>query len=83
MIVVKVEMWPLGDESRAYEMVRATVTNTGSGTKTRGNYRVRLYDKRKNLWRETSIFNWPRQAKHVWRLIALALGRACDADTTR
>lgn len=40
MLVIKVEIWPLGDESRAEEIGRAHVVNTGTGTREVGNYIV-------------------------------------------
>lgn len=40
MIVVKLEMWPKGDESRKYELGRTYIYNAGGTTK-RGDYEVR------------------------------------------
>lgn len=37
MIVVKLEMWPLGDQSKAREIGRTYIANVG-GTAERGNY---------------------------------------------
>lgn len=40
MLVVKIELWPRGLESRAKELVRVYIANDGTGTETHGNYDV-------------------------------------------
>lgn len=40
MIVVKLELWPCGDESRATEIGRTYIANDGTGTLERGDYKV-------------------------------------------
>lgn len=42
-----------------------TITNTGSGTELRDNYRWRLFGKSGRLLREGGIENWPRKSKTV------------------
>lgn len=38
MIVIKVELWPLGVESKAREIGRAYIANDGAGSTERGDY---------------------------------------------
>lgn len=84
MIVVKVEMWPKGDERRMYELGRTYIYNAG-GTETRGDYEVRVCrkgsyapDPRKiasgeGFTRTARVDNWPRKSYNIWRLILRCL----------
>jgi len=80
MIVVKIELWPLGDKSRSKEIGRMYVTNDGSGNVDRGNYTVavcrRGSTERTKPTRTGSVSNYPRQSYNVWRLILRALKSA-------
>lgn len=87
MIVIKVEMWPLGDESKAYEIGRGVIANDGTGTDERGNYDVRLlksdvYAKRPGVWKKGRVEGFPRRVLGPWDLLFRAL-RACVADRNR
>ena len=42
MIIVKVELWPMGDGNKAREIGRARIINDGTGDATHGNYRIEL-----------------------------------------
>lgn len=42
MVVVKIELWPKGDESKATPIAIARITNDGTGTAELGNYAVSL-----------------------------------------
>ena len=84
MIVVKIELWPLGNEDEKREIGRTYISNVG-GTPTRGDYKVRVcrkgqfeYDPRKALegrgfTRTGEVSNYPRKSYNVWRLILRAL----------
>jgi hypothetical protein len=65
MIVVKIELWPFGDESRAREIGRAEIWNDGSGSITTGNYHAKLlkspkYATSKGVWKKGRVENFPR-----------------------
>ena len=45
MIVIKIEMWPKGDETAKRDLGSAVITNDLTGTALRGNYHVRLLRK--------------------------------------
>ena len=75
MIVVKIELWPLGDDKRAKEIGRLLIHNKGdSPTPTRGNYGVRLLRKgSKRILRTAEVLDYPRQSYSVWKLLRRAL----------
>lgn len=87
MIIVKIEMWPEGDESKAREIGRTYISNVG-GSLTRGDYAVRVcregnfeYAPRatregKGFLRTGRVESYPRASYNVWRLVSRAL-RAC------
>jgi hypothetical protein len=85
MIVIKVEMWPGGDQRKAYEFGRAVLINQEERTVatkgSRGDYFVRLWGgvsgKRVLLsnrpWRQGFVRDFPRQQLGAWHLICQAL----------
>lgn len=84
MIVVKLEMWPLGNEARAYELGRTYIRNVGTNLDhpKKGNYEVKVCRKGKTEfkgWRQIKatrtgqVDNWPRLTRNVWRLILRCL----------
>jgi len=88
MIVVKIEMWPKGNESKAREIGRSYIYNNG-GSMTRGNYEARVCRKAKKFKHEPrkvisgegfartgSVSNYPRLSYNIWRLVLQAL-RSC------
>lgn len=83
MIVVKLEMWPHGNEDRKYDLGRMYIANTGEhGNKNLGNYDAKVC--RKGCYgfedwdlikatREGEVKDYPRLSYNIWRLIAKAL----------
>ncbi len=94
MIVIRVELWPFGDESRAKEIGRAYIANTG-GTHDRGDYEVAVC--RRNTTkvpkpinpegpkptRFGTVKNYPRLAYNMWRLIIRALRASFPEEDIR
>jgi hypothetical protein len=80
VIRVTVELVPHGDESRARVLARGTITNDGTGTFQRGNYRFWLSQSgRVNATsREGEVKDFPRRAKNVWHLLSRVLAVAFD-----
>lgn len=84
MVVVKLEMWPQGDEKKAFLLGRTYIGNIG-GTDTLGDYAVAVCRKGSievpnTLWpggpaptRTGLVTGYPRLAYNVWRLVARAL----------
>lgn len=87
MIVVKIEMWPKGDETKKREIGRTYIFNAG-GSLRRGDYEVRVCRKNnfdttvrelhsgKGFTRTGRVEDYPRLSYNVWRLIARALKAA-------
>lgn len=88
MIVVRLEMWPKGDESRKYELGRTYIYNDGNGTARHGSYEVRVcrkgkYDverrdlvEGKGFTRTARVDNYARESYNIWRLILRCLRSA-------
>ncbi len=88
MIVVKLELWPLGDESRRRELGRTYVWNDGrSANPKRGDYGVAVARRgHAGPWRDVvrgskaqrrgAVTDYPRLSYSVWRLIIRALKSA-------
>jgi len=81
MIVLKVEMWPNGDEEKAYEHSRAYIVNDGkTSLETRGDYgsyNVKFmqsvrYNPRK-IWRRARAERIHRSKRGVWDILYVAL----------
>jgi hypothetical protein len=68
-IRVRIELVRHGVE-QPVEIARADLWNDLSGTRTRGNYRYRLYSKGR-LWREGKAGGFERLQKNVWWLLML------------
>lgn len=73
MLVVRIEIWPHGDQSRRKTLATGKIANTGTGTLTRGNYRVTLLDAAGRPWRAGSVENFPRKRLLAWDLLYRAL----------
>jgi len=70
MIRITVEIYPPLITGRSRKTIaKALIVNDGSGTKKRGNYRAKLWLKRKSVWKEIEIKNFPRKSYNVWKLI--------------
>ena len=78
MIVVKVELWPLGFEENKREIGRMTITNDGSSENPkRGNYTARVMRRgtTDKVLRETRIEDYPRHSYTIWKLVRIALDK--------
>ena len=73
MLVIKIELWPRGDESRKKVIGHARIINDGSGNLTRGNYICQFWGKTKRMWREVDVKHFPRQSYGPWILLKRAL----------
>lgn len=81
MIVVKVELWPFGDEDAKRVLGTTIIVNDGTGTKEKGNYDTVLADgpihphdlfEMREQYRHERIEDWPR-SESFWNLVADAL----------
>ena len=69
MLVVRIELWPGGCEDRKRTLATGTITNLGTGSKTRGNYFADLRDAAGRLWRHGTVTNFPRKRLLAWDLL--------------
>ena len=87
MIVVTISMWPKGDQSKAVEIGRATLTNMQNTTlATRGKKGDYLVEFRggvhgraeitSRLWKRGVVKDFDRQRRGAWDLLYLALKKA-------
>jgi len=76
MLVVKIELWPGGDERRARELGRLHITNDGgSSSDRRGNYVAHLMRRgtQKTVQRTAEVLDYPRLSYPVWKLVRKVL----------
>lgn len=75
MIVIKIELWPLGFESQKREIGRMHITNKGTNTGNRGDYRVDLMRRgtTDKVLRTGDVDNFPRKSNSVWKLVLKSL----------
>lgn len=78
MIVVKIQLWPKGDPSRAKDLGTATISNT-SGAGRLGTYTVKLFKAGRyagrnagQLWKGSTVCGFPRTSRRCgpWELLA-------------
>ena len=71
MIVIKIEMWPKGDEKLKRSLGKAIICNDGKGTLTKGNYKCIFYKKGRSgkVYKETNVKLFPRKRLLVWDLL--------------
>lgn len=77
-VVVKIEVWPGGDEARGREIGRAVITNLGGKREDAiGNYSVQLMRSSERatpgVWRSGSVRDFPRKKLSVYDLLFCAL----------
>lgn len=75
MLVIKIELWPRGDETKAKELGRAFIANDASGGHEVGNYNVRLRRAGDaDDWRRGRVEGFPRLTLGSFDLLWRALG---------
>lgn len=91
MIVINIEMWPMGDKEQSYSLGRMFIWNKGTAHSKsngkRGDYGFQILRKNK-IDRETvdttckdevahgEVNNWPRLSYSVWKLVSKCLSEA-------
>lgn len=74
MVVVKIELWPCGDESKRQSLGVMHIINEGSGSRTEGNYDVVVFNKDGSMVLKTAkIRGFPRAVLGGWDLLHWAL----------
>jgi len=75
MIVIKVELHS-AITGKVTTLATAKICNDGTGTKTRGNYRGIFFGKDGRIMKDCAVLNWPRKARHVWKLVGECMKQA-------
>ena len=79
MIRVTIELLPFGYEKNKKTLGTAIISNTGTGTLSKGNYKFKLMNKMKSrTWKEGKIYDFPRLSLNVWHLLYRVLKEAFD-----
>lgn len=81
MVVVKIQLWPMGDESKSKTIGVCKIANDGTGTKDHGNYNVALshsgkFFGRPGVWKSGRLLNHKRTLSPfhlVLKALAVAL----------
>lgn len=78
MLYVRIELWPRGVREKARVLGEGTITNTGIGGPTLGEYSVKLmkspeYSKSGGIWKRGSVMSFPRLKLGPWDLLYRAL----------
>lgn len=84
MIVVKCEMWPGGDERKAYPLCKAEIANDGDTSEEtdgrKGSYKARFMQAEqfnpKKVWRSSKVPPISRSRRGVWDILYVALRNA-------
>ena len=79
MILVKIELHPKGDSSKARELGRIKIGNTATGTTSSGDYTAALFDAGKRRYRVVEVKDFPRKRLLAFDLLFRVL-RAAVGD---
>jgi hypothetical protein len=76
MLVIKIELWPFGDETQKRMIAEGYIINNGSGNTELGNYDAKFWSERHPTEKNGKVKSFPRQTQGVWKLLWMALGSA-------
>lgn len=92
MLVIKIELWPHGQEDQAQTLGLARIFNDGTGTRTIGNYVFEMFrrnakfptgDSRpQTVLKRGVVRGFPRLRESCWKLLFLGMASAFDRDNT-
>ena len=87
MIVIKIELWPHGIRKKSREIGRIVIANDGTGTPTKGNYKVSLshagsYAKKVGAWKSGKITGHLRKLS-PYHLVQSAIAAALKGKSTK
>jgi len=82
MIVITVDLWPNGDESKKSQLGLATITNDGTGTDTSRNYYTKVYGRGRNprLMLTGRVEGHNPKPISAWRTVMKCLIQAFQAE---
>ena len=71
MLRITIDLLPFGSEKNRKTLTTFDIANDGTGTPSRGNYKMRMSPKKP--WIEGVVENYPRASYPVTKLLYLAL----------
>lgn len=74
MLVVKMELWPGGDESAKRELSRVVIVNDETGTPELGNYDVTVTNEAGEVVKRDRVTGWSRE-RGGWSLLHRAMSK--------
>ncbi len=90
MLVIKIELWPFGQESKKQELGRAHIINDGTGTLDIGNYEVKLFKSEEysknnagKIYKKGEVLGFKRLTGSPWQLLKLALENVLNKKNTK
>jgi hypothetical protein len=81
MIDVRMNLDSFGLGVRVNQLVRIVISNDGTGTEHRGNYKYQIYGRDGRFLKEGAIRNWPRKSKVPIRLLQAVINDAYPKET--
>lgn len=81
MIVIRIELWPDGEEENKRHLGTGIIINTGGGTRRRSNYAYMLSQRNNpsKAWREGQLLNWPRESYNLWQMLRHILNQESNS----
>jgi hypothetical protein len=79
MLVVKIELWPGGDERSAKMLGIGKIVNDGRGCEKRGSYYFTLRTVRR-VWAIGRVEGFARKSRNAWELLHLCLKAAIEGN---
>ncbi len=70
MLQITIELWPHGKQVEDPIVWTGVITNTGTGTLTKGNYKAIFSQKNVHgLWKQSFVEGFSRKRNNVWELL--------------
>ena len=76
MIDVRMNLDTFGLGIKIQQLVRIVISNDGTGTVNRGNYKYKVFGKSNRLLKEGCILNWARRSKSPIKLLQAVVNDA-------
>lgn len=68
MLVIRMELWPQGQEAKKVEIAKCHIGNDGSGDEETGNYNIVLFNG-KRRWKRGRVEGFARKKLEGWDLL--------------
>lgn len=75
MLVIRMELWPFGDEAKKVEIAKCNIGNDGTGDDEIGNYNFAIFNG-KRRWKRGRVDGFHRKRLEGWDLLYRVLHNA-------